>query len=457
MGITVEELLAGPRGRLLCLQLALAWEEADARAEEERRRFATPGTPSLLPSTLNGDSSAGCGRVRDGQLPLAQAAWDADLALDPDPRGAAYETAPLEGAPGTNPSGSDDSPGHRAPTRELAGSSAEQRADAAARACARVLPRTPDPGTLLWALSDTAGAARGWQAPTGIDVLLAQPALVSALRPVAQAVTNSPAVDWWSRDMDPQDQWIELQESDGSAWSWRLRGNIRTVWDEWAQHRAEEEAEGFSSTWWTSPITFGQDSPPITHGTLPSAACDASGAPAERPHGDAELAAAGTPTGFLIQEDSGPVGPLMQAGRLLPQAAPRVLEIDSEAAWVSACTAFPLDVSRSYGPQARLALYLVDEPRATTWVIPDWGKAAREYDAVHLTVGAYLACATRPIEVPGHGFSAITGWDPDETYWLGFPPEQEPPSEANGRLRTWSEAGGDEWRDITRGPTGASR
>ncbi|RII43519.1 hypothetical protein DWB68_00980 [Galactobacter valiniphilus] len=440
MGITVEELLAGPRGRLLCLNLALAWEETQAQAA------AASAARSLVAAP-----------VCPVRLPLSDAVWQADAALDPDPRGSSYNLPYPEENRALALEDIDAAWAQPLAARRRARQDAEALIATAARACQSIAARVPLPGTLLWALADTAGAARGWQAPAGIDVLLAQPALVSALRPVAQAVTNSPAVDWWSRGMDPPDQWIELQESDGSAWSWRLRGNIRKVWDEWAQHRAEEEAEGFSSTGWTSPVTFGQDSPPITHGTLPSAACDASGAPAERPHGDAELAVAGTPTGFLIQEDSGPVGPLMQAGRLLPQAAPRVLEIDSEAAWVSACTAFPLDVSRSYGPQARLALYLVDEPRATTWVIPDWGKAAREYDAVHLTVGAYLACATRPIEVPGHGFSAITGWDPDETYWLRFPPEQEPPSEANGRLRTWSEAGGDEWRDITRGPTGASR
>ncbi|MDR2256614.1 MAG: hypothetical protein LBE25_11540 [Arthrobacter sp.] len=445
MGITAEELLAGPRGRLLCLNLVLAWEEGAARAAGGA---ATPDSAAV---------ALAFGSACAAQLPLSDAVWAAEAALDPDPRGATFGMPYPEDRSWMTPAQLKAVEAKARAAHQAARRDPRPLIAQAADACRRITPRVPQPGTVLSALAETAGATRGWQPPSGVDVLLAQPEMIAALLPVAQAVATSPAAAWWSREVDPEDQWIERQDSDGSEWRWRLRGNIHDVWTEWARHRAEEEAEGFSSTWWTSPITFGEDCPPITHGTLPAAACDAPDAPTNAPYDDEPLAVPGTPTGFLIQEDSGPVGPLMQAGRLLPQAAPRVLEVASERDWVRLCAAFPLDVSRSYGPHARLALYLGDEPRATSWVIPDWRRVAREYDAVHLTVGAYLACATRPIEVPGHGCSAITGWDPDETYWLGFPPEQEPPNEANGRLRTWSEAGSDEWHEITRGPANARR
>jgi hypothetical protein len=54
--------------------------------------------------------------------------------------------------------------------------------------------------------------------------------------------------------------------------------------------------------------------------------------------------------------------------------------------------------------------------RDGAWVIPDWALVAREWDAIHLPVSAYLESAGRAIEVAKE--TASVTWDPDTSIWL---------------------------------------
>jgi hypothetical protein len=49
---------------------------------------------------------------------------------------------------------------------------------------------------------------------------------------------------------------------------------------------------------------------------------------------------------------------------------------------------------------------------------PDWALVAREWDAIHLPVSAYLEIAGRAIEVAKQTASVVAGWDPDTSIWL---------------------------------------
>ena len=54
-----------------------------------------------------------------------------------------------------------------------------------------------------------------------------------------------------------------------------------------------------------------------------------------------------------------------------------------------------------------------------TWFIPDWSAVAEEWDAVHLSVAAYLTIATRALPLARSGAATmLAGWNSDQTWWL---------------------------------------
>jgi len=86
------------------------------------------------------------------------------------------------------------------------------------------------------------------------------------------------------------------------------------------------------------------------------------------------------------------------------------------------CRANPLEVTAS-----RRHDWFRTTGRHGAWVIPDWQAVEGEWDAVHLSVAAYLALAGRAIEVDGERASVIAGWSPDTTWWLTEPPTSDVP------------------------------
>jgi hypothetical protein len=142
-------LLAGPRGRRLCLALAQALVPAGPAADALREAVMwaayrlDPGRGRSV-QILTSDGRP----PREGELPSPAAAEVAAL----------LTTAPTE---------------------------------------------PPGPSALHEALGDAVANARYWQEPDGDDVLAATPEVLAALRPVAEAVAVAPGAAWWAAPLDP--------------------------------------------------------------------------------------------------------------------------------------------------------------------------------------------------------------------------------------------------------------
>ncbi|MHA7274669.1 hypothetical protein ACX80Z_14710 [Arthrobacter sp. TMT4-20] len=95
------------------------------------------------------------------------------------------------------------------------------------------------------------------------------------------------------------------------------------------------------------------------------------------------------------------------------RGAGRTYEVHTDDDWVSLCREYPLEVTASRRH---------DWFRCTgydgRWVIPDWEKVAEQWDAVHLTVLAYLGYANRALRIDKDTSTVIAGWNPNTTIWL---------------------------------------
>lgn len=246
------------------------------------------------------------------------------------------------------------------------------------------------------ALDEAVGNARYWQPPDGEDVLAAHPAVRTALEPVARALlSSSHTADW--QDPAALRQWRVAW--DGS----RPRGlPVPQLLQEWADHtradehrsRSQRDADPharYSGEWWSVPAGL-----PNSVGV--------------------------GPRGFDLVEDhlgwvAATVIPLDLEGR-------RVLELRTAQDWAALCREHPLDVSAS----RRHDWFRVTD-RDGAWVLPDWQAVSAEWDAVHLSVSAYLALAGRVIPIDDERASLIAGWSPDTTFWLSEPPRSDAPAE----------------------------
>ncbi|WP_219418911.1 hypothetical protein [Pseudonocardia nigra] len=272
--------------------------------------------------------------------------------------------------------------------------------------------------TLLTCLADAVAHARYWQEPDEEDVLLTDPDVVAALRPVAQAVVASPTWQWWTSPLDADAQAHVQWTGEHSTDPPRLGGaadGLREWWrttveDERSAHeRPDDPRARWSGIWWSAPAG----------GHLVTTSRARSGL------GATQL--------MLTEDDAG----WSQATvlPLRPVRAPRVYEVSGPQAWVDLVERHPLDVTR-----ARRHDWWRTTGRDGPWLIPDWSAVATEYDAVHLTVAAYLAAPGRPLPVAG-GATVIAGWDPDATHWLADV------LEASGEPVVWERDDSDEpWR-----------
>lgn len=76
----------------------------------------------------------------------------------------------------------------------------------------------------------------------------------------------------------------------------------------------------------------------------------------------------------------------------------RIVEVDGPATWYRLCTRYPAE-----GDKGQL--------------VPDWPAVAREWDAVHLTLGGLLTSEQVRVESPA-GWSEHRLWDAEQTIWL---------------------------------------
>jgi hypothetical protein len=94
-------------------------------------------------------------------------------------------------------------------------------------------------------------------------------------------------------------------------------------------------------------------------------------------------------------------------------AGARVAEIHDLADWSRLVAAYPLDVT-----EFRQAEWSPRFGWAGPWLLPDWGRLARDWDGVHVSAEGYLRSGGRMARVRDGG-TVLEGWDPDATHWLG--------------------------------------
>lgn len=203
MTIDPARLLAGPRGRRLCLEYALSAGDEDAASAVLWAAHALDrGSSTLLVFASDGTDEAA---DATGFVPPAV------------------------------------SPGE------------------AASALARVEPPAPDPQRLRVALAISAASAMYWQEPDGRDALCATEELRPVLARFAATIGSSPAAQWWTSGVDLDDQWAVPWE--GAA---RGPGDPRAVLAEWradtereertsAAERPADPTANWSGTWWSTP------------------------------------------------------------------------------------------------------------------------------------------------------------------------------------------------------------
>ena len=242
-------------------------------------------------------------------------------------------------------------------------------------------------GAIDRALAAAVDTSRPWQEPDGEDVLAALPEVKAALAPIAQHVMTTPSTQWWSQDRQVEQWAIDWRPADDPA---PLPRDPVQVLSTWARDTRAEEARAekerprnpranWSGTWWSFP-----------HGSL---------------HTIGRV-----PLGLNLIENSfgeehATVIPVRGAGR--------TYEIRTADEWVFLCREYPLEVTAS-----RRHDWFRSTGHDGRWVIPDWEKVAKRWDAVHLTALAYLTSANRALQVDADVYTVLAGWNPDTTMWL---------------------------------------
>jgi len=205
MALDPVTLLAGPRGRRLCLEFA-------------RER---------LDDTQEADE-------------LRQALFYAAYELDPG----------------------------RGTSRVLFGPGAEQSSQPSrspedvARLLAVVPLSEPDERAILQALAAAVDNARYWQEPDGEDVLVAAPELDAPLARVATLLANSPHSAWWAAPLARDAQWVvDFSESPAGPAAQRTLSENLERWhkaqvdeeDDASRNRPADPGAAWSGTWWSKP------------------------------------------------------------------------------------------------------------------------------------------------------------------------------------------------------------
>ncbi|MFE5411176.1 hypothetical protein [Microbacterium sp. NPDC056569] len=129
----------------------------------------------------------------------------------------------------------------------------------AARALDAIGLDVPVPASLRTALAASVDAAMYWQPPDGRDHLCATAELRAPLRRVATVIAGSPAADWWTGGVAEDDQWAVHWEGAGRS-SREVEDELRrwreaTAADE-ARAAAERPADptaAWSGQWWSIP------------------------------------------------------------------------------------------------------------------------------------------------------------------------------------------------------------
>lgn len=256
-----------------------------------------------------------------------------------------------------------------------------------------------DPMSFADPVEVSVSSAMYWQQPDECDVVAADPGVVAALYPIAEAVADAPASAWWDTPVDlsalrytsrfDEDENPSLPALTGGRerldqWhSDAVTHERRTAWT-----RRGSPAAPITGRWWSVPTPTGLVT---TTRPLP-----------------------GLGSIKLIWEEDSFDQDRAQVWPMTATCTPRVWEIDRPQAWVRLVDEYPLKVTNS----RRHDWYHVTG-RVGTWRMPDWAAVAADWDAVHLSVAGYLTTATRALPLAdGDAATVLAGCDPDQTWWL---------------------------------------
>jgi hypothetical protein len=212
MTLPGDVLLEGPRGRRLCLELAMELDQ-DIRTAVFRQGYDL-------------DPGRGISRV-------------VLTAVSPDDAGAPESHA----ASGTGESGP------------------VPPADRLAAALSTLDSSGVTDARIQLALERSVDSARYWQPPDGEDVLASRPAVRAALLPLAGQVLNAPGTQWWEADRGVEQWAIDWRPAADPA---PLPANLRQEVTNWGRHERAEEAKAaqdrpsdphapVSGWWWSVP------------------------------------------------------------------------------------------------------------------------------------------------------------------------------------------------------------
>lgn len=251
---------------------------------------------------------------------------------------------------------------------------------------------------LQQALVRSVDSARYWQEPDGEDTLLALPELAAPLERVARHLADCGLAAPWLDSVDLRNQFqVEFDQHDPQGRTQAPGNNALDVLQEWKAGilatEAREAAElrdsplgSFSGEWWSKPSSR----LPATTGVFPGR----------------------EPVGLSCVEDGFGWEQASVRAASVPPAA-KVLEIATAEDWVRLCREHGIEVTA----HKRHDWYLATG-RDGAWKIPDWLAVARDYDGVHLGIGACLGLAGQCLEIDEQYASVIAGWDPDQTFWF---------------------------------------
>jgi hypothetical protein len=108
--------------------------------------------------------------------------------------------------------------------------------------------------------------------------------------------------------------------------------------------------------------------------------------------------------------------------RLSVRPDARVYEITGPKAWAALARAYPYVSHEGHHVEQGPDGLSYTSDRAT--LVPDWPAVARDWDGVHVSLGAMLLSTEVPI-LDDAGRSALWAWDAEGTYWLRWAFEDE--------------------------------
>jgi hypothetical protein len=202
-------------------------------------------------------------------------------------------------------------------------------------------------------------------------------AAVESLLPAADALAQAPAAQWWWEPPDcGRQRWLggEGQPARGPALTAAL------------QAQADADAEEEDRTWWSPPLGGGVFTSTGPIGPLPAveAGCELDGAGEER----------------------------FELWAVAISSRARIWNITGPDDWGRLVARYPRDVTAS-----RRHDWSRFTGRDGTWLLPDWPRAASDWDGVHLSIAGYISATGRAITA-GEAATVLAGWGPDQTLWL---------------------------------------